>query len=172
MSNEQTTTTDQNAELLKQMGLDPEMLSELKKEQEAKRVEKQRKELLKEYLEKDSNSSVYKELYDKHGLKEMVEADPGILDNRTLFLRAAGLAKKDWEKKLAEEKAANEANKQKPDEKKPAEQGKLSGDGESREFKKETLDVFHPEFMDKLPKDSAQYHFFKMNQPKPNEKWR
>lgn len=171
MSNDGTATNN-NTELLNQLGLSAEDLAAFKADQEAKRVESKRKELLKEFLEKDANSVVYKELYDKYGLKEMVDADPGILDNKTLFLRAAGLAKKDWEKKKQEEEQAKAAAAKPADTAVPSDQSKGSVANGQKVFDKGSMDVFHPEYLDKLDKNSAQYAFFKMNAPKQNEKWR
>lgn len=172
MSNENTATIEGNTnDILAQVGLTADDLRAFKEEQAAKKVQKQRQELLKEYLEKDPNSEVYQELYKNHGLKEMVESDPTLLDNKTLFLRAAGLAKKEWEKarKQEEEDAKKEGDAQV----KPPEDIKGTPvTGEQKEFDRSSLDVFHPEHLENLPKNSAQYHFFKMNAPKPTEKWR
>jgi len=154
----------------------PEELQEFREQMATKKLERQRTSLLKEMLEKDEQKDVYSELYKSGGLKDMVDKDPSLLDNRTLFIRAAGLCKKDYQRRLEDEdRAKKEAEVKAQAAAVPADpKGNNQPDNNSgkKDFDKASMDVFSKEHLESLPLKSSQRAFFEAMKPKNTEKWR
>jgi len=69
---------------------------------------KNRQETLNKFLNDPENKDVHKELYDKGGLKSLLETDPDILDNQTAFKIALKTSKENYFRKLEDEKKKTE----------------------------------------------------------------
>lgn len=166
--------SDQNANMT-EGAMTPEELKDFREQRAKTALATKRQETLKEMLEKDEQKDVYSELYQKWGLKEMFDKEPELLDNKTLAIRAAGVCKKEMlaqQKMTEQEEKAKAAVAQKPADVTPPSDQTKGAPAAPKEFNKASKDVFHPEFLEKLPANSAQRAFFEMNKPKPNESWR
>lgn len=85
-------------------GLTEEEIKLFKQEVEQKKRLQNRQDILNNFLNDKDNKDAHKELYEKGGLKELIDGDPDILDTPTAFKIALKTSKDNYLRKLDESK--------------------------------------------------------------------